>query len=197
NLSEAINPELFEGLMLELPGQVTTFAEQIQQWINTDDPKALAHAQRIAHTVKGSANVVGISGLANFTHYCEDLLELLARHPQPLNGMLGRLLIDATDTLSSLLDNLLDGNAAGEMELTVTQQLLDTYHRLNAGEALPEQPEVTSSQAPAEQPPSSIGEATADYSLTQNPADDTLPAAAATAEQQTAQIRVREDTAQE
>src|SRR5690606_40366243 len=71
-LSDEINQELFEGLMLELPGQVNSFTEQISRFVGTLDKQALASAQRIAHTIKGSGNVVGVTGLANFMHFTEE-----------------------------------------------------------------------------------------------------------------------------
>ncbi len=37
----------------------------------------LAQAQRVAHTLKGSANTVGVRGIASLTHRLEDLLQLL------------------------------------------------------------------------------------------------------------------------
>ncbi len=129
--SDDMNPELFEGLMLELPLQVSSFAAQIEKFNNTQDKSALANAQRIAHTIKGSANVVGISGLANFMHYCEDLLEEISRHNGLITLQLKNLLIDVADTLAAMMDNLLSGDSVGEFELKVMQQVLDAYHSIH------------------------------------------------------------------
>ncbi len=128
--SDDINPELFEGLMLEMPLQVSGFAEQIEKYNSTQNKAALASAQRIAHTLKGSANVVGIGGLANFMHYCEDLLEEISRHEGALASSLKNLLLDVSDTLAAMLDNLLSGDSVGEFELQVMQQVLDAYHSI-------------------------------------------------------------------
>lgn len=128
HLNDDINPELFEGLMLELPGQVSSFADQITLFIASDNREALASAQRIAHTIKGSGNVVGVTGLANFMHFSEDLLEEIARYQEEPNAALKNLLIDMSDTLAAMLDCLLAGNQLGEAELQVMQQVLDAYH---------------------------------------------------------------------
>lgn len=125
-----INPDLFEGLMLELPAQVTSFAQQIDIYIATKQASALASAQRIAHTLKGSANVVGISGLANFMHFSEDLLEEISRHDGVLSVDLKNLLRDMADTLAAMLDALLTGNVLGSLELSVMQQVLDCYYSI-------------------------------------------------------------------
>ncbi len=137
-LSEDINPELFEGLMLELPNQVNRFAEYLDAYVQQADGQALAAAQRIAHTIKGSANVVGISGLANLMHFSEDLLEELARHPDARDAGIATLLSEVSDTLASQLDTLLEGRDQAPEALSVMQRLLDTYHQLRNQETPPE-----------------------------------------------------------
>ena len=128
HLSDDINQELYEGLMLELPGQVNSFAEQIGRFVETQDKQALASAQRIAHTIKGSGNVVGVKGLANFMHFGEDLLEEISRQSSEPSEALKLLLIDMSDTLAAMLDSLVDGGTVTEIELRVMQQVLDAYH---------------------------------------------------------------------
>lgn len=130
NAGDDINPELFEGLMLELPAQVHNFAQQIDQFVKTKSKPALAAAQRIAHTIKGAGNVVGVTGLANFMHFSEDLLEEITRQGDEPDTDLKNLLIDMTDTLAAMLDSLLAGEAVGTQELAVMQQVLDTYHSI-------------------------------------------------------------------
>jgi chemosensory pili system protein ChpA (sensor histidine kinase/response regulator) len=135
-LSDDINADLFEGLMIELPTQVTQFTEQLNHYVHQKNKTALASAQRIAHTLKGSANVVGVSGLANFMHFSEDFLEEVARHDEPLTPAIKNLLIDMSDTLATMLDTLSSGDntgyGVGELELSVMQQLLDAYHAIRA-----------------------------------------------------------------
>lgn len=96
-----INPELLRGLLIELPNQVGAFDRAVEQYLIMGDDVQLRIAQRIAHTLKGAANVVGIQGIANLTHYLEDLLELSAKQPQK-EPRLGYLLQDAADCLSAI-----------------------------------------------------------------------------------------------
>ncbi len=128
HLRDEINQELFEGLMLELPGQVNSFAEQIGRFVESLDKQALASAQRIAHTIKGSGNVVGVTGLANLMHFTEDLLEEISRQSGEPSEALRRLLVDISDALAAMLDSLLEGSSVSELELQVMQQILDAYH---------------------------------------------------------------------
>ncbi|GGY74791.1 hypothetical protein GCM10011613_20320 [Cellvibrio zantedeschiae] len=135
-LSDDLNPDLFEGLMIELPAQVVQFTDQLNQFTQTRNQQSLASAQRIAHTLKGAANVVGISGLANFMHFSEDLLEEIAKHDEPLTPALKNLLLDMSDTLAAMLDSLtagdVHGDSIGALELGIMQQVLDAYHNIRA-----------------------------------------------------------------
>lgn len=74
-IPEDVPAELHQGLLMELPGQVEAFDRAVEQYRITEDLVQLRIAQRVAHTVKGAANVVGVHGMANLMHYIEDLLE--------------------------------------------------------------------------------------------------------------------------
>jgi chemosensory pili system protein ChpA (sensor histidine kinase/response regulator) len=73
-----ISQELLDGLLQELPSQTEGFSNAIQALIDgSGDSKESEKAQRIAHTVKGAANTVGIRGIASLTHQIEDIFLLL------------------------------------------------------------------------------------------------------------------------
>ncbi len=185
-LTEDVNPDLLEGLMLELPQQVNQFADQVNRYLDQSDSQALAAAQRIAHTIKGAANVVGISGLANLMHLGEDLLEELGRQPRRLNPQLGQHLVDLGDGLAAMLDALVEGQTQVAEALPLMQTLLDDYHSLRDGEA----PEGDATAAPLDQstPTAGIdGDSAAEPSAATNQLQENLAS----------QLRVRETTAQE
>ncbi len=46
----------------------------MQLVVGSNDHEAMQLAQRLAHTLKGSANTVGIRGIAEVAHYLEDIL---------------------------------------------------------------------------------------------------------------------------
>lgn len=129
-LPDDLNADLFEGLMIELPGQVNQFAEAIERYLDQRHPDDLLVAQRVAHTVKGAANIVGIIGLANFMHFSEDLLEEIARCGLESNVRVRTLLMDMVDTLATLLDALLLDDVADKEALRVMQAVLDICHEL-------------------------------------------------------------------
>ena len=196
-LSGEINPELFEGLMIELPAQVTQFSEQLGIFIHQQNSTALASAQRIAHTLKGSANVVGISGLANFMHFSEDLLEEIAKHAEPLTPSLKNLLVDMGDTLAAMLDNLSAGeNNVGALELQVMQQVLDAFHAIHSG-GFANFVSATSDLAlvlPQENPPDKY---LATESPNDKPQEPLVEQPQQLAESLAAHLRIKEDTAQD
>lgn len=104
-IADDINPHLLKGLLTELPTQVDAFDRAVEQYLITGEPVQLRIAQRVAHTVKGAANVVGIAGIANLTHYLEDILEIAEKSGRTPAGM-GDLLQDAADCLSSMSEFL-------------------------------------------------------------------------------------------
>lgn len=151
-LSDDINPRLFEGLMLELPGQIEQFSETLSQFTQTRSLEALQRAQRIAHTVKGSANVVGVTGLANWMHYSEDLLDMLEQMAPSVPSGIDDLLMEMTDTAASLLDHLQDGTEPDDTAVNALQHLFDRYHQLAAGD-LSTAPERPTTDEPTTAPP--------------------------------------------
>ncbi len=55
--------------------------------------------QRIAHTIKGAANTVGIVGVATLTHHLEDILQALLKAKAKPSNNLHAALIEASDCL--------------------------------------------------------------------------------------------------
>jgi len=90
-----------DNLLQELPALSNQFSECIER-IRDGSGEATAAAQRIAHTLKGSANTVGVRGIAALTHLLEDLLQLLEGLGGELSEDLVDLLADAADCLAEM-----------------------------------------------------------------------------------------------
>jgi chemotaxis protein histidine kinase CheA/ActR/RegA family two-component response regulator len=90
-----------ENLLRELPALSTEFSESIVR-IAKGSIADLEPAQRIAHTLKGSANTVGVRGIANLTHQLEDILQILSRDKKLPPQMLMDYLSDAADCLAEM-----------------------------------------------------------------------------------------------
>ena len=176
-----VNQELLEILLQELPSYTQEFSEalhNLQQGGNTED---LDIAQRVAHTLKGSANTVGIGGIANLTHHLEDILEACAKAQQLPNQRLLSSLIDAADCLEAMSDYLIgqsDEPPYGAQQ--VLQEILDLANHIdqNGLQDFEAPDTIDGIEHPNHLPPPPI------------PKAEHTPSEPANASQQTANIRV-------
>jgi chemotaxis protein histidine kinase CheA/CheY-like chemotaxis protein len=90
-----------DNLLRELPALSGEFSEAIER-IAKGSFADIEPAQRIAHTLKGSANTVGVRGIANLTHQLEDILQILTRDKKLPPQMLMDHLSDAADCLAEM-----------------------------------------------------------------------------------------------
>ena len=134
-----VRPELLDGLITELPAQSESFSASIEHYIRTGDGSYLLTAQRVAHTIKGAGNVVGIHGIANLMHYCEDLLEVHQKGVSTGDGF-ADLLLDAADCLANISDYLQGFAPAPDNVGVLLEQLLQVL-RGDASLSEPEAPE--------------------------------------------------------
>ncbi|MFW2371812.1 MAG: hybrid sensor histidine kinase/response regulator [Gammaproteobacteria bacterium] len=129
-LPEDVNMELLEGLLQDLPAQTEEFSSALQG-LQVGDMSQLDVAQRIAHTLKGAANVVGVKGIANLTHHLEDILQVLTKAGKKPSSELHNVLITASDCLEAMSETLLGIDAAPENAQQVLQDVLDWANRLD------------------------------------------------------------------
>lgn len=126
-----VKPELLQGLRVELPDQVDTFDKAIEQYIVSANVDQLRIAQRIAHTLKGSANIVGIKGIANLMHYVEDILEQSERYD--LAADLGDLMLECADCLSSMFEYVAGFGPEPNDTFATMQKVLDILNQNSCG----------------------------------------------------------------
>jgi chemosensory pili system protein ChpA (sensor histidine kinase/response regulator) len=122
----------------EAPRIAASLAEAVQAMAaGRADTEQIRQAQRDAHTLKGSAAISGISGVAWLTHRLEDLLEHLAdRGALPPEG-LREALLQGTDTVAMMVDTVtgIEPQSA-EAFRPGAQAVLDWARRLAEGEDL-------------------------------------------------------------
>jgi len=155
-----VNQDLLDGLLQELPQQAADFSTAIQRLAAGDGQLAdVEVARRIAHTLKGAGNTVGVRGIATLTHHMEDILQALSKHGVLPNRPLADTLLNAADCLETMSEALLGMSAPPPQALTVLQTVLDWANRIDragvpASDEIPPpataQPEPP---APATQPP--------------------------------------------
>jgi chemosensory pili system protein ChpA (sensor histidine kinase/response regulator) len=142
--------EVVDNLLRELPALSAAFSAAIEraQAGSRDD---LAQAQRIAHTLKGSANTVGVRAIASLTHRLEDLLQLLdGVDDAPLAPDLADVLSDAADCLAEMSEAVAGLGEPPARAREVHRSIGGWIARLleeSGGEAQPRGDEATAPQA--------------------------------------------------
>ena len=131
-LPDDVNQQLLETLLHELPGQTAEFTAAISLLVEGNATlKVVEVAQRIAHTLKGSANTVGIKGIAALTHHIEDILTAFVKHDHLPGVALAGVLMNAADVLEAMSEALLGIGPAPENTKSVLQDVLDWANRID------------------------------------------------------------------
>ncbi|TXL61668.1 hybrid sensor histidine kinase/response regulator [Zeimonas arvi] len=130
------DPSVVDSLLHELPALSAQLGERIAAF-EAGDPEALVAAQRLAHTLKGSANTVGVRGIAAITHRLEDLLQLLSARREALPADLHALLGDAADCVAEMCEAVAGFGPAPSAAAAVHGRIVDWIGRLLGSEAEP------------------------------------------------------------
>ncbi|HRX69890.1 MAG: response regulator [Gammaproteobacteria bacterium] len=149
DLPADVNQDLLDGLLQELPHQAADFSAAIQRLAAGDgQPTDVEVARRIAHTLKGAGNTVGVRGIATLTHHMEDILQALAKQGVLPNRPLADMLLNAADCLETMSEALLGMSEPPPQALVVLQAVLDWANRIDrfgvpVGDEIPPPPAVT------------------------------------------------------
>lgn len=137
-LPDDVNPQLLESLLQELPQHTADFSEAISHLLSGKGSLAdVDKAQRVAHTLKGSANTVGVTGLASLPHHIEDILIAFTKHERLPGKGLADVLMNAADVLEMMSEALLGLGPAPEHAQNVLQQILHWANLIDQ-EGIPE-----------------------------------------------------------
>jgi chemotaxis protein histidine kinase CheA len=132
-LPEDINQELLDGLLQELPGQTEEFSSAIQSLIDgSGDLSDVQKAQRVAHTVKGAANTVGVRGIATLTHQLEDIMSALNDLNHLPSPELANVFMEASDCLEEMSEALLERGSSPSNSKDVLQEVLNWANRIES-----------------------------------------------------------------
>jgi chemotaxis protein histidine kinase CheA len=137
SFSDDINPQLVNAFLHEAPQHVNKLSQCVQRIAgNQAGIDDISQAQRVAHTIKGSANITGVAGIANLTHRMEDILEYFASQELfPPQG-LGDTLLDASDCLEVMVEHLLGMGEPPAQSQAVLRRLIDWAERIERGELM-------------------------------------------------------------
>ena len=122
---EDVNEELFDSLLQDLPDQTQEFTLAVQKLRKSEFIEYLEISKRLAHTLKGAGNTVGIIGLANLTHHLEDILEALLKAKATPTVVLHNTIERAADCLEEMSEFLHGMGDAPIDALSVFQEVLN------------------------------------------------------------------------
>lgn len=133
-LSEDISTELLDAFFSESPGHAEAFSKLMEKIASGEDIQtSVEAAQRIAHTLKGSGNLVGASGIANLSHHIEDIFEYIAKHQIVPPRALSNTMQEAADTIEVMIEFLQGMAPAPDNAQRVLQDVLDWANRIDSG----------------------------------------------------------------
>jgi chemosensory pili system protein ChpA (sensor histidine kinase/response regulator) len=147
-------PSVLEGMLRELPDNAARLGASVRALIDTRAPEPADEARRVAHTLKGDANTVGVRGLASLTHALEDILIDIGKRPERLDDACADMLGSAVDCVEEIADHLLGRGPAPDNLLDVYQRVLDAANAFADGEtvAVPSRTEVAPAPVSTPQP---------------------------------------------
>ena len=149
-ISHDVDGSLLDAFLNDSPPQAAEVTQSISSWLASRDQAApgqrelLRNAKRAAHTLKGSANILNIRGVAKLAHRLEDLLEICEVDEAPPSPLRARALMSAADCLAQMVAAVAGEDSPPDNALAVIE-LLDSARDNLAQEAIASEPAV---QAP-------------------------------------------------
>jgi len=132
---ENADRDVYEAFIDEAPGNVEQFSALTSKIATGQaDIEDLRSAKRIAHSFKGSANIVGIRGIAALGHHTEDVLEYFEKNPVKPPHSLGRSLVAASDCLAQMVGYLRGDESAPENAFEVLNEIVVWANKVKSGE---------------------------------------------------------------
>ncbi|MEO0616235.1 MAG: Hpt domain-containing protein [Pseudomonadota bacterium] len=135
------DPEIAE-IFTEEAGEVLEQVDTaLELWTTARDEDALTELKRLLHTLKGGANMAGISAFGNLSHELETLLIALDDDRITANETIDKLLRQSFDTLHQMRELVLEGQQPAQMdnlEGTVRLAAIGDAAFVSALEALPD-----------------------------------------------------------
>lgn len=134
-IADDVSAELVEAFFTESPRYAEQLASHIASIAKGEEVQNhLAAAQRLSHTLKGSANMLGVKGLANLSHHLEDIFEHLAQIDAAPPKPLAATMQEAADVIEVMLEALQGISPPPAEAQHVLQDVLDWANRIDRGD---------------------------------------------------------------
>jgi chemotaxis protein histidine kinase CheA/ActR/RegA family two-component response regulator len=124
DISSDVDAALLDAFMHDSPPQAADVIQSLQGWVaDPAQTELLRNAKRSAHTLKGSANILGIRGVAKLAHRLEDLLEICEAQGTAPSASRAQALMTAADCLEQMVAAVAGEDAPPDNALGVVAQL--------------------------------------------------------------------------
>jgi chemotaxis protein histidine kinase CheA/CheY-like chemotaxis protein len=138
DISNDVDGALLDAFMNDSPPQAAEVTQSLQGWIaEPANSELLRGAKRAAHTLKGSANILGISGVAKLAHRLEDILDICEAESRAPSSGRARALMSAADCLEQMVAAVCGEDVAPDNALGVIA-MLDAARADDFDGAMPE-----------------------------------------------------------
>jgi chemotaxis protein histidine kinase CheA/ActR/RegA family two-component response regulator len=152
NVPEDVDAELLDTFLAQAPDQLAVLAEAVQALVDGRvAADLLAEARRVAHTFKGSGQIIGIRGVASLAHRLEDLLDLAQAQSGQLPPAMALDLQRATLTLEQMVGALRGDEAEPPDAWAVLRALTQWARHVQEG-AMPVQVDPAPATSPGQAP---------------------------------------------
>lgn len=134
-LDSDVNADLLASFLHEAPQLAVEFNVRISRVAQGTDVQAnLVVAQRVAHTLKGAANLIGLRALANVTHHLEDVLQYFTANKRSPSHHVGEVLRVAADSIEEMIEVVQGAGAPPENLFGVLQAVLELALQVDKGD---------------------------------------------------------------
>ena len=124
DISSDVDAALLDAFLNDSPPQAAEVTRSLQGWIaDPTQAELLRNAKRAAHTLKGSANILGIRGVAKLAHRLEDILEICENESVAPSSMRAQALMSAADCLEQMVSAVAGEDSPPENAMGVVEQL--------------------------------------------------------------------------
>jgi len=124
DIGSDVDGALLDAFLNDSPPQAAEVTQSLSGWItDSTQSEQLRTAKRAAHTLKGSANILGIRGVAKLAHRLEDVLEICEADAGAPSPHRARALMAAADCLAQMVAAVAGEDLAPDNSLAVIAML--------------------------------------------------------------------------
>jgi chemotaxis protein histidine kinase CheA/CheY-like chemotaxis protein len=136
-LGDDVDARLMEGFQHEAPEQARYLVQLARNMASGQgDSSDVVAAKRTAHTLKGSASIIGLRGIASLSHHLEDILDHFELEGSRVARPVAEALLDAAFCLEQMIGYVMGVDDFPAHSQSVLQNVLDIANRIDRGEQI-------------------------------------------------------------